>query len=198
MKFSLSNAKKAEDKPVEQEMLTRWRAAAKRAQSGLPTVSLVEEDATEPEFHLDAGSVLEKDRAQVAASERYQGRTLPSDPGLGVEEDLQRRFGARVKEAIGAGTVIEGKLSFDAPVRIDGTLTGEVTSTSTLIVGEQGVINATIDVGSLIVLGQVTGDVESKDLVEIKAGGRLEADIRTKRIVIEDGGVFNGCCNRKA
>lgn len=198
MKFSLSNAKKAEDKPVEQEMLSRWRAAARRAEAGLPKIQVVEEEAAEPEFHLDAGTMLEQDRAQVAAGERYQGRTLPSDPGLGVEEDLQRRFGARVKEAIGAGTVIEGKLSFDAPVRIDGTLTGEVTSTSTLIVGEQGVINASIDVGSLIILGQVNGDVESKDLVEIKAGGRLEADIRTKRLVIEDGGVFNGCCNRKA
>lgn len=198
MKFNLGNAKKALDKPVEQEMLSRWRAAARRAEAGVPAVRLVEEETAEPEFHLDAESVLEKDRAQVAASERYQGRTLPSDPALPVEDDLQRRFGSRVKEAIGAGTVIEGKLSFDAPVRIDGTLTGEVTSTSTLIVGEQGVINATIDVGSLIILGQVTGQVQSKDLVEIKAGGRLEADIRTKRIVIEDGGVFNGCCNRSS
>ena len=124
----------------------------------------------------------------------YLSRSPASDASLPVDEDLHRRFGLKLRSALGAGAVMEGKLSFETPVRIDGSLFGEVTSTSTLIVGEQGVVKAQIKVGSLIVLGCVTGNVEALDLVEIKAGGRLEADIVTKRIVIENGGFFEGEC----
>ena len=124
----------------------------------------------------------------------YLSRSPAGDASLPVDEDLHRRFGLKLRSALGAGAVMEGKLSFETPVRIDGSLFGEVTSTSTLIVGEQGVVKAQIKVGSLIVLGCVTGKVEALDLVEIKAGGRLEADIRTKRIVIENGGFFEGEC----
>lgn len=121
---------------------------------------------------------------------------LPSNNQLSPEEDLQRRFGTRVKEAIGAGTVIEGKLSFDAPVRIDGSLRGEISSSSTLIVGEQGNIEADLQVGSAVIFGQVNGSIQADDLVEIRAGGILTGDIKTKRVMIEDGGIFKGSCNK--
>ncbi len=100
----------------------------------------------------------------------------------------------KVKTALGPGTFIEGKFTFDSPVRIDGELLGEVTSTSALIVGEEASINANIQVGSLIVFGSVTGNVRVRDLVEIRTGGNIEADIQAERLVIEEGGVFNGHC----
>ena len=58
------------------------------------------------------------------------------------------RFGPSLRSALGPGTVIRGKLSFDTPVRIDGKLSGEITSTSAVIVGPQGVLDAKIDVES--------------------------------------------------
>ncbi|MBL7663108.1 polymer-forming cytoskeletal protein [bacterium] len=118
-----------------------------------------------------------------------------SDPSLTLEDDLQRRFGTHIRAAIGTGTVIEGKLSFDSPVRVEGTLHGEVTSPSALIVGSHGIVDAKVRVGTLIVLGTVTGDIQVEDLIEIRRGGRLDADITVKRLVIEDGGAFNGYCN---
>ncbi len=120
------------------------------------------------------------------------GNTAPGNTGLTLEEDLRRRFGSNVKSALGPGTIIEGNFRFDSPVCIDGTLIGQVTSTSVLIVGENATVNATIKVGSLVVLGAVAGTVEAQDLVEIRAGGSLEGDIVTERIAIEDGGWFEG------
>ncbi len=99
-----------------------------------------------------------------------------------------------VRTALGPGTLIDGKFSFDSPVRIDGDLSGEVTSTSALIVGEEANVSADIKVGSLIVYGKVTGNVEVRDLVEIRAGGSIEADISAERIVMEQGSLFNGYC----
>ncbi len=118
----------------------------------------------------------------------------PSDLSLPVQEDIKRRFGSNVRSALGPGTVIEGTFRFDTPVCIDGTLTGEVFSSSVLIAGSQASVNARVKVGSLVILGHVVGDIEANDLIEIRAGGNLQGDISAHRIVIEDGGVFNGLC----
>ena len=110
------------------------------------------------------------------------------------DDDIKRRFGTNVRSALGPGTIIEGTFSFDSPVCIEGTLIGEVRSNSVLIVGAQAMVNAKVKVGSLIVLGTVKGDVESEELVEIKAGGSLEGDVISERFAIEDGGWFQGRC----
>ena len=111
---------------------------------------------------------------------------------LSKEDDLKKRLSTNVPSALGPGTVIEGKFTFDSPVRVDGTLTGEVLSTSMLIVGEQAVVNANIEVGTLIVFGQVVGNVVASDLIEIKERGYLKGDIYSERLAIEQGGVFQG------
>lgn len=121
-------------------------------------------------------------------------RLLPGNPNFSIEDDMKQRFGARLRAALGTGTVIHGKLTFDTPVRIDGKLTGEVISSSTLVVGEAGNIKADVKVSSLVVYGKVLGPVHAKDLVEIKNGGRLEGDITTQRLVIDEGGYFDGDC----
>ena len=60
-----------------------------------------------------------------------------------------------------------GELTFESPVRIDGRLVGDVTSSSTLIVGEEGSVEAEVKVGSLIIMGHVTGQVVAQDLIVI-------------------------------
>lgn len=133
--------------------------------------------------------------AQVPAQEPERtAKLLPGNPSFSIEEDMKQRFGARLRAALGNGTVIHGKLTFDTPVRIDGKLTGEVISSSTLVVGEAGNIKADVKVSSLVVYGKVVGPVHARDLVEIKNGGRLEGDITTQRLVIDEGGYFDGDC----
>lgn len=112
-----------------------------------------------------------------------------------TSEDYEKRFGSEIKSALGPGTVVEGRFQFDSPVRIDGSLKGNVDSTSALIVGEQATVEGTIAVQSLIVLGQVSGEVTAEQLIEIGTCGRLDANISTEQIVIREGGTFKGGCN---
>jgi cytoskeletal protein CcmA (bactofilin family) len=125
--------------------------------------------------------------------------TVPATPAMDtkapVEEDIKRRFGANLRSALGQGTMIEGKLSFDSPVRIDGTMNGEIISSSVLIVGSQAQVQARIRVGSIIILGEVVGDIEAEDLVEIRNGGCFTGPVLTRRIAIEAGGIFQGRCD---
>ncbi len=135
---------------------------------------------------------VQKAAPVATATESSNATVVPSNTALSVDEDLKRRFGGNIRSALGSGTVIEGKMSFDTPVRIDGTIDGEIHSTSTLIVGEQAIVKAVMEVGSLIVLGQVTGNVVASDLIEIRRGGQLEGDIKSPRFVMEQGGFFEG------
>lgn len=120
------------------------------------------------------------------------GRIPPADMQIDVERDLRARFGANMRSALGCGTVIEGKFTFDSPVRIDGSLTGDIVSNSLLIVGEHAIVRARVDVGSLIVLGEVTGDITASELVEIRSTGTVRGDLTTTRIAIQEGGFYQG------
>ncbi len=134
---------------------------------------------------------------QQPATRPSDGRIPAGDMQLDVERDLRARFGGDIRSALGCGTVIEGKFTFDSPVRIDGSLTGEVISNSLLIVGEHAIVRAKVDVGSLIVLGEVTGDVNADELVEIRSTGNLRGDISTARIAIQEGGFYQGSISLK-
>lgn len=96
------------------------------------------------------------------------------------------------QSALGLGSFVEGSLTFDTPARLDGHVNGELVSSSTLTIGEYATIAAEINVQSLIVFGQVVGDVLAADLVELKRGSSLEGNVTCKRIVVEEDAQFNG------
>jgi len=93
---------------------------------------------------------------------------------------------------IDQGSEFEGKLSFRDTVRIDGSFRGEITSENTLIVGESGVIEATIRSNTIAISGTVTGDVHATTKVVLHKTARVAGNIETPSIVVEDGAVVNG------
>lgn len=101
----------------------------------------------------------------------------------------------KVRSALSVGTVIQGKLSFDTPVRIDGKLSGEVFSTDTLIVGESGILDAKIEVQNLIVMGKVKGQITVKESVKLMRGAQLEGVLNTRSLSVEEGAHFDGKCS---
>jgi cytoskeletal protein CcmA (bactofilin family) len=111
---------------------------------------------------------------------------------LGIEKQPARGM-ENVRSVLSEGTVINGRLTFDTPVKIDGKLSGEVFSSDTLVVGKTGKIDAKIEVQTLIVQGHVSGEVYARDMIEVVEGGVLTADITTKKLVIRDA-VFSGAC----
>jgi cytoskeletal protein CcmA (bactofilin family) len=165
-------------------------------QETLVNLSTVVEETTS-----DADEISEyHDPVSHAAPERQEApkppreRTPASDFSVSVDQDIANRFGTNLKSALGSGTVIEGMFSFENPVKIDGIMRGEIKSSSALIVGPKAQVSARIQVGSLIVLGAVEGEIEAEDLIEIRKTGSLEGDVVTRRLALEEGGVFNGAC----
>ena len=94
-----------------------------------------------------------------------------------------------------AGSHIRGDLHFDDTFRIDGRLTGKAVSKGNLVVGENGEVDAEIDVGGVYVSGTVRGQVKASERIEIAAGGRVYADLHTPVLVVEDGAILEGHCS---
>lgn len=94
---------------------------------------------------------------------------------------------------IGRGIEVIGDISFADRLQVDGKTQGKLTSDNgTLIVGESARIEAQIDVGVCVVHGFVQGNLIARSKLEIRKSGRVQGDVITPVLLVEEGAVFNG------
>jgi len=96
---------------------------------------------------------------------------------------------------VGGGTVVTGEANFKAMMRVDGHLSGRVSSSSgTLIVGANGKVDANIEVAVAIIHGTINGDIIATQRLELGRAAKVNGNIQTPSLVIEQGAVFEGSC----
>ena len=91
-------------------------------------------------------------------------------------------------------TQISGDLTFKGSFRIDGHFKGTINSDSILIIGEQGNVEADIQVGYIIINGETRGTIQAKEKVEIHSNGRVFGTIISPKLVIEEGAFLEANC----
>ena len=96
---------------------------------------------------------------------------------------------------VGSGTSVTGEATFKSMLRIDGHFSGRITSpTGTLIVGAGGQVDANVEVAVATIQGVVNGDIIGGQRIELGRAGKVNGNIQTPSLVIEQGGVFEGSC----
>ncbi|RKX88517.1 MAG: cell division protein [Spirochaetes bacterium] len=100
----------------------------------------------------------------------------------------------KMATTLGSETIFAGIMRFTDSLQINGNLEGEIISTGTLYIEESAVINANIQVGSIVVAGVVNGNIIATEKLEILTSGKVYGNIRTARLRIADGVVFKGKC----
>jgi cytoskeletal protein CcmA (bactofilin family) len=98
------------------------------------------------------------------------------------------------KHEIAADTAISGKIHFPGDARIDGRLKGEVRADALLVVGESGVLHASVSADRLVLLGTIQGTIVRARVVELHRGSRLLADVEAERLVVYPGSTLEGDC----
>lgn len=93
---------------------------------------------------------------------------------------------------LGRGSEFEGKLTFEGTVRIDGKFTGTIVTGDVLVVGEGAKISAEISCGTIIIHGEVTGNVRAKNAVELHHPAKMRGNIETPSLMMEKGVIFEG------
>lgn len=95
---------------------------------------------------------------------------------------------------IGPSSYVSGVVHLEGFSRIDGKVDGEVTANGELLIGEKGVVRANISATRVRVLGQVIGDIECEEHLELGRGAEVHGNIKSPSLVIEDGVMFQGFC----
>ena len=93
---------------------------------------------------------------------------------------------------LGRGSEFEGKLTFEGTVRIDGKFTGTIVSGDVLVVGEGAKISAEIACGTIIVHGEVAGNIRAKNAVELHHPAKMRGNIESPSLMVEKGVIFEG------
>lgn len=93
---------------------------------------------------------------------------------------------------IGSSIVIDGEITGEEDLVVQGTVKGKIVLKENLIVENSGVVEADIQTSNVTVSGQVTGNIMASQRVELKADGRMVGDIKSPRILIADGASFKG------
>ncbi len=94
---------------------------------------------------------------------------------------------------IGKAVKINGQIFSKEDLYIDGDIEGTVElNENKLTIGPNGRVQATVRAREVVVLGAIHGNVEASDRIDIRKEAKLVGDIKTARIVIEDGAYFKG------
>src|SRR5688572_8876005 len=121
----------------------------------------------------------------------YQGTGVESKPSVEAASTPARAMtesetlAKDIKEGtlsgfVGGGTVVTGEANFKAMMRVDGHLSGRVSSTSgTLIVGANGKVDANIEVAVAVIHGTINGDIIATQRLELGRAARVNGNIQT-------------------
>ncbi len=100
----------------------------------------------------------------------------------------------RLDTLIGNGTVFEGSLSSKESICVEGLVRGKIVCEGSVIVGEKGRVDADIFADTVLLGGEVNGNIVAKTKLEITTSGKLRGDIKTGSLIIAEGVVFEGKC----
>ncbi len=103
----------------------------------------------------------------------------------------------QIRAFLGDGTEFEGLLSFDGTVRIDGRFKGEIQTNDTLIIGESGHVEAEVKAGQCIIMGGMVGNIHAAGKVEIASSGKMNGNILTPVLIVQEGGLIEGSISMK-
>ncbi|WP_346319724.1 polymer-forming cytoskeletal protein [Chitinophaga sp. YIM B06452] len=95
---------------------------------------------------------------------------------------------------IGNGTSIQGDIVCEGDIRIDGQVTGLVSTKAKIVVGPEGEITGDLICQSADILGKVTGIIKCEELLFLKGNALIKGDIYTAHFEMEPTVKFNGRC----
>ena len=97
-----------------------------------------------------------------------------------------------VVSIIGPGMKIVGDCSSDGTIRVEGKVEGSVNAGKSVVVGKDGVVKGDISTQDAIIAGTVDGSVTAESRVELQASCRVQGDIRSRRVKLDEGGQVDG------
>lgn len=126
----------------------------------------------------------------MLAAIRNNKRQLPFEAIASGKKVMKKM--AETTAILGKETVFEGKLVFHGTIRVDGHFKGEIVSDGTLIVGQEAMIEADMQVSYVVISGEIHGNILADQRVDLKAPAKVFGNIQAPVVVIDEGVIFEG------
>lgn len=117
---------------------------------------------------------------------------------LGRGSTKNQTIDASSVNLIGNGTKIVGDITSAGDVRIDGTLTGNISISGKFVLGPNGSVEGNITSANADLSGEIKGTVNVSETLSLKSTAKINGDIITSKLMIEPGALFTGTCNMGA
>ena len=118
--------------------------------------------------------------------------SLAQDTAAAESRNAARAKPNVAQNVIGKGTIIDGNVTAEGDLIVEGTVRGEVATKATLMVSPAAIVEGNIIAHHAEVSGRVNGTVQALGLLIIKASGIIDGDVITKNLNVESGSTFNG------
>lgn len=155
-------------------------------------------DSQTTQFNASRSNYGSSYQQPPAADTQYrpQADSAPSSRAVTESESLARDIKEGLLSGfVGNGTTLTGEANFKGMLRVDGHLSGQVRSEGgTLIVGNNGQVDADIEVAIATIHGAVNGDITASQRLELGRAAKVNGNITTPSLIIEQGAVFEGSC----
>jgi cytoskeletal protein CcmA (bactofilin family) len=93
---------------------------------------------------------------------------------------------------LGPDLSIKGEVTFEKGLRLHGRIEGKISTQGRLHVAKEARLMADVDAGSIIVEGEVRGNLTASDRIDLKQSARYEGDLAASRLTVDEGAVFSG------
>jgi cytoskeletal protein CcmA (bactofilin family) len=131
--------------------------------------------------------------AQPAVPTNEAAAAAPAAAAQAVRPETMRSQNARDVVNIGKSVVIKGELNGSEDLTIEGHVEGKIELRDhVLTIGPNGKIKAELFAKSVVVLGEVVGNVSASEKVDIRENGSVDGDITSPRVAIAEGAHFRG------
>jgi|GEM_PF-3345298 len=131
---------------------------------------------------------IRKTQKEQTRMTRFNKPRNPRQPASGPAVGNRDREPSR----IGKTLTITGQLKSGEPVTVLGTIQGNIHSSDHITIGKEGTFDGEINANSVTILGKARGEINAREKLEIRRHGRLEGNLITRKLIVEDGALFNG------
>ena len=116
----------------------------------------------------------------------------PTEGGTPVSTDN------RTTSILAQGCKFKGEITASGTFRVEGEFEGTISKPESLVVGKSGVVKGDVQVKNAIIGGKMLGNITAENKIELQGGSHVEGDIKTRRLVIDEGVYFEGNCSMGA
>ena len=96
---------------------------------------------------------------------------------------------------ISAGTSLKGDISSNSDLRIDGTIIGNISCSSKIVIGASGTVEGDITGNQADIVGKVSGNIKTKDLLQLRGDCIVNGNVYAGKLQVEPTATFNGQCH---